>query len=86
MLDASGSLAWLNCNDCNTGADAGLVFLATGAPADAAAGEEEDDGDGRSRGEERRSAGPLQRALCLPLQAGTFAKRSRRFTRLLCKT
>lgn len=26
MLDASVSLAWMTCNDCNTGADAGLSF------------------------------------------------------------
>lgn len=38
-----------------------------GAPADTTGGEEEDDGDGRSCGEERRSAGSLQWPLCLPL-------------------
>lgn len=41
-----------------------------GAPADPAGGEEEDDGDGRPRGEERRPVGSLQRPLCLPLQTG----------------
>lgn len=55
-----------------TDSDAGLS-VAAGAPADPAGGEEEDDGDGRSRGEERRSAGSVQRALGLPLQAGTCA-------------
>lgn len=38
-----------------------------GTPADTAGGEEEDDGDGSSRGEERWRAGSLQWPLCLPL-------------------
>lgn len=54
------------------------LSFAAGSSADAAGGEEEDDGDGCSRGEERGSAGPLQRPLCLPLQAGMFANRAPR--------
>lgn len=38
-----------------------------GAPADPAGGEEEDDGDGPSCGEDRRGAGSLQWPLCLAL-------------------
>lgn len=43
------------------------MTVSPGTPADAAGGEEEDDGDGHSCGEERRRAGALQWPLCLPL-------------------
>ncbi|KAK3530294.1 hypothetical protein QTP86_023917 [Hemibagrus guttatus] len=43
------------------------VFF-TGPPADAAGGEDEDDGDGHACGETRRSSGTLQWPQCLPPQ------------------
>lgn len=43
------------------------MALFPGAPANTTGGEEEDDGDGRPCGEDRRTAGSLQWPLCLPV-------------------
>lgn len=45
------------------------VFL--GTLTDTAGGEEEDDGNGHSCGEERRGPGSVQWLICFPLQTGT---------------
>lgn len=47
-----------------------MMMMLTGAPADAAGGEDEDGWHGDARGEERRCAGALQRPQRFPLQTG----------------
>ncbi|KAK3510781.1 hypothetical protein QTP70_022488 [Hemibagrus guttatus] len=56
------------------------VFF-TGPPADAAGGEDEDDGDGHACGETRRSSGTLQWPQCLPPQTANTMIMSYSLTR-----
>lgn len=60
--------------------------MLTGAPADAAGGEDEDGWHGDARGEERRCAGALQRPQRFPLQTGQIQNSGKTELKLFCST